>query len=208
MEHKLQFTKNNIHHTAYSVEHKHKKSQGGFWAFFMPSELDSAFWYRSVWGFLYCTWMGCLMVHTGPCVSAGRDRALHPEGELRCIWEGGPQRSAAFSAAPAPSVAAFSTQRDRGGSRQADLKQSYKCIKMGGWWHQRVCWEYLPNRSYPAIGKNDLRLTNTSWTIAKRIKHQLCEKIKWIWRKVRMCSAPTRLTHWNRSTGLLLINHF
>lgn len=71
------------------------------------------------------------MVHTGPCVSAGRDRALHPEGELRCIWEGGPQRSAAFSAAPAPSVAAFSTQRDRGGSRQADLKQSYKCIKMG-----------------------------------------------------------------------------
>lgn len=68
--------------------------------------------------------MGCLMVQTGPCVSAEQDQALHPEGELRCIWEGGHQRAAAFSAAPAPSVVVFLTQRDTVGNTWADLKQS------------------------------------------------------------------------------------
>lgn len=65
------------------------------------------------------------MVQTGPCVSAGQDQVLHPEEELKCIWEGGFQRAAAFSAAAAPSVVAFLTQRDTGGSTRADLKQSW-----------------------------------------------------------------------------------
>lgn len=68
--------------------------------------------------------MGCLMVHTGPCVSAGQDQVLHLEGKLRCIWEGGLQRAAAFSAAPVPSAVAFLTRRDTEGSTWADLKQS------------------------------------------------------------------------------------
>lgn len=71
------------------------------------------------------TWMGCLMVHTGPCVSAGQDQAHRPEGKLRCIWKGGLRRAAAFSAAPAPSVVVFLRQHDTEGSTQADLKQSW-----------------------------------------------------------------------------------
>lgn len=68
--------------------------------------------------------MGCLRVQTGPCVSAEQDQALRPEGELKCIWEGGLQRAAPFSAAPAPSAAVFLTQRDTEGRTWVDLKQS------------------------------------------------------------------------------------
>lgn len=47
---------------------------------------------------------------------------LRRGGGWRCIWKGAPQKSPAFSAAPAPSVAASSAQRDRAESPQADLR--------------------------------------------------------------------------------------
>lgn len=178
--------------------------EGGDLALFMLSELDSAFRYGSVWGFLYLHLNGVFDgSYRALCLSRAGPGASSWRGVEMYLGGGPPKICSLFCSTCSQRCSVFNAAWQRGEEpgRSGTELQMYKKWG-GGWWRQSVCWESLPNRSYPAIGKNDLRLTNTSWTIAKRIKHQLCERIKWIWRKVWMCSAH-KLTHRNRSTGLL-----
>lgn len=135
-----------------------------------------------------------------------RTRRFILKGSWDVFGRGAPKDLQPFLQHLLPALQRFQRSVTEGGADRQIWNRVTNVIKKRGegMTSKSVCWEYLPNRSYPAIGKNDLRLTNTSWTIAKRIKHQLCEKIKWIRRKVWMCSVHKQLTHWNRSTGLLL----